>query len=80
MPPAKPIEKILGMKCISCAHFSCDKFHDPYSRLAYGRREQGGSNFGYCDAIDAHDAVGCHLVKHEQENPACSFLSAGLVQ
>ncbi len=80
MKTTTPIEKLLGMKCISCAHFSCSKFSDINSRLAYGRKNHGGADFGYCDAIDASDAVGGHLVIHERENPMCSFSSAGDVQ
>lgn len=81
MNQSKPIEKLLGMKCISCAHFSCDQFGDIASRLAYGRKQYGGFHFGYCDVLDAHDAVGCHLVKDEKhQNHECDFLSAGSIQ
>lgn len=79
MKSKKPIEKVLGMKCISCAHFSCTEFHDIESRISYGRKTYGGIDFGRCDAIDADDAVGCHLVRHEQNNPECKFMSAGFV-
>lgn len=79
MMNTKPIEKHLGMRCIACLNFSHKAFSTLQERLAYGRREHGGTTFGRCNAIDADDQVGCHSVKHESQNPDCRFVSAGLV-
>jgi len=75
----KPIEKILGMKCISCANFTHQDFGDIVSRLWHGWRNQGGQTFGHCAALDCDDAVGCHRVIDEAVNHLCRFVSAGTV-
>lgn len=75
----KPIEKYLGMKCISCKHFTHAAFSDIEGRLAYGRKPAGCGTNGHCEKLDCDDAGRLNLVEYEKSNPLCNFESAGVV-